>query len=84
VVLGTPAYMSYEQASGMKSEELDKRYDIYVPNRRPRQGDAKLPVTARNIGAGFKERDRDSETQSQKAGEAKTQGLVATKEEKCS
>ena len=28
-VLGTPAYMSYEQASGMKSEELDARSDIY-------------------------------------------------------
>jgi serine/threonine-protein kinase len=28
-VLGTPAYMSYEQASGMKSDELDARSDIY-------------------------------------------------------
>lgn len=28
-VLGTPAYMSFEQASGMKSEELDPRSDIY-------------------------------------------------------
>ena len=28
-VLGTPAYMSYEQASGMKSDELDPRSDIY-------------------------------------------------------
>ncbi len=28
-VLGTPAYMSFEQASGMKSEELDLRSDIY-------------------------------------------------------
>lgn len=28
-VLGTPAYMSFEQASGMKSEELDSRSDIY-------------------------------------------------------
>jgi len=28
-VLGTPAYMSFEQASGMKSEELDARSDIY-------------------------------------------------------
>ena len=27
-VLGTPAYMSYEQASGMKSDELDARSDI--------------------------------------------------------
>ena len=29
MVLGTPAYMSYEQASGMKSDELDARSDIY-------------------------------------------------------
>jgi serine/threonine protein kinase len=28
-VLGTPAYMSFEQASGMKSEELDAHSDIY-------------------------------------------------------
>jgi serine/threonine-protein kinase len=28
-VLGTPAYMSYEQASGMKSDELDARSAIY-------------------------------------------------------
>ena len=28
-VLGTPAYMSYEQAGGMKSDELDARSDIY-------------------------------------------------------
>jgi len=28
-VLGTPAYMSYEQASGVKSDELDARSDIY-------------------------------------------------------
>jgi tetratricopeptide (TPR) repeat protein len=28
-VLGTPAYMSCEQASGMKSDELDVRSDIY-------------------------------------------------------
>jgi TonB family protein len=28
-VLGTPAYMSFEQASGMRSEELDARSDIY-------------------------------------------------------
>src|SRR5579859_6278662 len=28
-VLGTPAYMSFEQASGMKSEELDARSDVY-------------------------------------------------------
>jgi serine/threonine-protein kinase len=28
-VLGTPAYMSYEQAWGMRSEELDARSDIY-------------------------------------------------------
>jgi serine/threonine-protein kinase len=29
MVLGTPAYMSYEQASGMTSDELDARSDIY-------------------------------------------------------
>jgi serine/threonine-protein kinase len=29
VVLGTPAYMSFEQASGMRSDELDARSDIY-------------------------------------------------------
>jgi serine/threonine protein kinase len=28
-LMGTPAYMSYEQASGMRSEELDARSDIY-------------------------------------------------------
>ncbi|MBI3457588.1 MAG: protein kinase [Candidatus Rokubacteria bacterium] len=28
-VLGTPAYMSYEQASGLSSEKLDGRSDIY-------------------------------------------------------
>ena len=28
-VLGTPAYMSYEQASGLSSERLDGRSDIY-------------------------------------------------------
>lgn len=28
-VLGTPAYMSFEQASGMRSDELDPRSDIY-------------------------------------------------------
>jgi serine/threonine-protein kinase len=27
--LGTPAYMSFEQASGMRSDELDARSDIY-------------------------------------------------------
>ena len=27
--LGTPAYMSFEQAAGMRSEELDARSDIY-------------------------------------------------------
>ncbi len=29
MVLGTPAYMSFEQASGMRSEELDARSDVY-------------------------------------------------------
>jgi formylglycine-generating enzyme required for sulfatase activity len=29
MVLGTPAYTSYEQASGMRSDELDARSDIY-------------------------------------------------------
>lgn len=28
-VLGTPAYMSFEQAAGMRSDELDLRSDIY-------------------------------------------------------
>jgi serine/threonine-protein kinase len=28
-VLGTPAYMSFEQASGMRSDELDARSDVY-------------------------------------------------------
>jgi serine/threonine-protein kinase len=28
-ILGTPAYMSYEQAFGMKGDELDARSDIY-------------------------------------------------------
>jgi formylglycine-generating enzyme required for sulfatase activity/serine/threonine protein kinase len=28
-VLGTPAYMSFEQASGMRSDELDARSDLY-------------------------------------------------------
>jgi len=35
-VLGAPAYMSFEQASGMRSDELDARSDIYslgVPER---------------------------------------------------
>jgi serine/threonine protein kinase len=29
MVLGTPAYISYEQACGMKSDELDARSDVY-------------------------------------------------------
>ena len=29
MVLGTSAYMSYEQASGMRSDEHDTRSDIY-------------------------------------------------------
>ena len=29
LAVGTPAYMSFEQASGMRSEELDGRSDIY-------------------------------------------------------
>jgi len=29
MVLGTPAYMSFEQASGMRSDELDARSDFY-------------------------------------------------------
>lgn len=30
LTIGTPAYMSFEQASGMRSEELDARSDIYT------------------------------------------------------
>ena len=33
MVLGTPAYMSFEQASGMRSDELDARSDIYSLNQ---------------------------------------------------
>jgi serine/threonine-protein kinase len=29
MVLGTPAYMSFEQASGMRGDELDARSDVY-------------------------------------------------------
>jgi serine/threonine-protein kinase len=29
VVMGTPPYMSFEQASGMRSDELDARSDVY-------------------------------------------------------
>ncbi|MGD1103714.1 MAG: serine/threonine-protein kinase [Terriglobia bacterium] len=29
MVLGTPAYMSFEQASGMRSDELDARSEVY-------------------------------------------------------
>src|SRR5271157_2742023 len=29
MLLGTPAYMSFEQASGMRSDELDVRSDVY-------------------------------------------------------
>ncbi len=29
MVLGTPAYMSFEQASGVRSDELDARSDVY-------------------------------------------------------
>ena len=29
MVLGTPAYMSFEQASGLRSDELDARSDVY-------------------------------------------------------
>ncbi len=29
-LLGTPAYMSFEQASGMRSDELDARSDVYA------------------------------------------------------
>jgi len=29
MVLGTPAYMSYEQVSGMRGDELDARSDVY-------------------------------------------------------
>jgi len=48
MVLGTPAYMSFEQASGMRSDELDARSDVYslgvvvcemLPGRLPFQSD---------------------------------------------
>ncbi len=29
LAVGTPAYMSFEQASGMRSEQIDKRSDVY-------------------------------------------------------
>jgi serine/threonine-protein kinase len=57
-VLGTPAYMSFEQASGMRSDELDARSDVYslgvvmyemLTGRTPFQSDTPLGYVRKHM-----------------------------------
>jgi serine/threonine-protein kinase len=58
MVLGTPAYMSFEQASGMRSDELDPRSDVYslgvvvyemLTGRTPFQSDTPLGYVRKHM-----------------------------------
>ncbi len=58
MVLGTPAYMSFEQASGMRSDELDARSDVYslgvvvyemLTGRTPFQSDTPLGYVRKHM-----------------------------------
>jgi serine/threonine-protein kinase len=58
MVLGTPAYMSSEQASGMRSDELDARSDVYslgvavyemLTGRAPFQSDTPLGYVRKHV-----------------------------------